>query len=387
MALQRPDGGDDHGRIRRETAVMTFQVPELFIADVRAEAGFSHMVVAQLQTHAVRYDRTLADGDIGKGTCVNEYGLAFDGLNKIRIDGFRHPCGHRTVHFQIGGGYRSAVAIVGNNDLAHAFPHILEVAGHGQNGHDFGRNRDIEARAHHEAVGLAVHTVHADDDVSERLAAEVHDPAHIDVGGVDVQTFHVRHLEQFFVIVVALVLHARGKGHHGEVVGVHDGVDVAGEAEGILGKRNALGKPPAGGRTLHAHGWTARRLADGGGGTLATSSESLHETDGRGGLALAEGGRRNGGDVDVFAVGSVVEPPEDRTVVNLAHDVAVGKQLAFEQSQIPADLIDCFHPGFRVLSNFPVRMLFRIKRHEHLLFGLDKKYGKGFRHPQTGLLL
>lgn len=159
--------------------------------------------------------------------------------------GFHHPCGHRAVHFEIGGGHGFAVAVVGHDDLAHALPEVLQILGDGENGHDFGRHGDVKAGTHHEPVGAPVGAVHADDDVAQGLAAEIHDPAHVHIGGVDVQAGHPRQLEQLFIIIIPLMLHTGSQRHHGEVMGVHHRVDIAGKTQGILRQRDALGKPAA----------------------------------------------------------------------------------------------------------------------------------------------
>ena len=58
------------------------------------------------------------------------------------------------------------------------------------------------------------------------------------------------------------MLHPRGQGHHGQVVGVGDGVDVAGEPDGEGRQRDALGQAAAGRRALDVEGRAAAGLAD-----------------------------------------------------------------------------------------------------------------------------
>jgi hypothetical protein len=52
---------------------------------------------------------------------------------------------------------------------------------------------------------------------------------------------------KLLVVVVALVLHAGGHGHHGQVVGVHDVVDVAGQPRenSVMGISRELPPPAA----------------------------------------------------------------------------------------------------------------------------------------------
>ena len=54
-------------------------------------------------------------------------------------------------------------------------------------------------------------------------------------------------LGQLLIGVVGLMLHPGGKRHHAQVVGVHDGVDITGQAKGELGQGNTLGQTAAGG--------------------------------------------------------------------------------------------------------------------------------------------
>ena len=159
------------------------------------------------------------------------------------------------------------------------------------------------------------------------------------------------------------MLHTRGEGHHSEVVGVGNGVDVASEAEGVLGERDALGKATASGRALHAHGGAARRLADGGGGQLAAAAKALHQTDGGGGLAFAQRSGGDGGNVDVLTVGLVGQTLQHSAVIDLAHVVAVGEQFAFLKAQLLAELVHRLHGFFGILGDFPVRVLLRIESH------------------------
>ena len=204
---------------------------------------------------------------------------------------------------------------------------------------------------------------HADDHIAQSLTAEVDDPVHAYVRRIDVQTRLTGKPEQFFIVVVAFMLHSGGEGDHGQIVGVGDGVDVAGKAEGILRKGNALGEAAAGGGTLGAHGGAAGRLTDGGGNFPAALGEALHESYGGGGLAFSEGSRSDGRHIDILTVGPVRQTGEHGLIVHLAHDVAVGKQFLVFKAQFSADLVNVFHAGFRVLGDFPVRVLLGIQSH------------------------
>ncbi len=70
-------GAHDDRAVRYQTAEAAFQIPELLEADVRPEAALRNMVILELQSHAVRNDRRLPDGYIGKGSGMDKNGLTF----------------------------------------------------------------------------------------------------------------------------------------------------------------------------------------------------------------------------------------------------------------------------------------------------------------------
>ena len=59
---------------------------------------------------------------------------------------------------------------------------------------------------------------------------------------MDIKSFQVAS-GQLFVAVIAFMLHAGSLSNHSEIVGIHNGVDVAGETQGKRRQRNVLGKP------------------------------------------------------------------------------------------------------------------------------------------------
>jgi hypothetical protein len=196
----------------------------------------------------------------------------------------------------------------GHGDVVEALFQVGQVADHGQDGHTLGTHGDAELGLHGEAVIAAAE---ADDDVAQGLGAEVDNPAHFHAGGVDVQAAHAGQAGQLLVVVVALVLHARGHGHHGQVVGVHDVVDVAGEPQGELGHGNQQGVAAAGRRSLDVHGGAAGRLTQGAAHVDTTHAQAFHQAAGGGAFAFTQGSRGDGGDFDVLAVGFVFETVDD----------------------------------------------------------------------------
>ncbi len=137
MAFETAHGCDNHSRIRRQPAVMTFEIPELFIADVSSKTGFRNMIFTELQANPVRDNRTLPNGDIGERPGMHKYGLPLHGLNKIWFKGVHHPGCHCAINFQIGRCYRLAPPVIGYNYGAHALTQIFQIPRNGQDGHDF----------------------------------------------------------------------------------------------------------------------------------------------------------------------------------------------------------------------------------------------------------
>ena len=145
--------------------------------------------------------------------------------------------------------------------------------------------------------------------------------------------------------VGALVEHpgVDARGH--EVVRRGDGVDVAGEVEVEVLHRHHLRVAAAGGAALDAEGRALRGLADAGEDALAElRAERLRETDRRGGLALAQGRGRDGGDVDVLALLAPVQP-----VAHVEMDLRLVApeqlQLADLEPRLLGDLLDGPQPG------------------------------------------
>ena len=109
-----------------------------------------------------------------------------------------------------------------------------------------------------------------------RLGAKIHDPAHLHARGVNVQAAHFAELGQLLVAIISFVLHARGERHHGQVVGVGNVVDVAGEAERKLRHGDQQGVPAARRRPLDIHGGPAGRLTQAAPHILAPLAQTLH---------------------------------------------------------------------------------------------------------------
>ena len=223
-------------------------------------------------------------------------------------------------------------------------------------------DRDAELALHQEAV---LRAADADDDVAQALRAEVEHPAHLDALGVDVQTLEVA-LGQLLVGVVALMLHAGVQRDHREVVGVHDIVDIARQAQRELGHRDQQGVSAAGRRALDVHGRAAGGLAQRAADVLAQLAEALDQAQRNGGLALAQRGGGDGGNLDELAVGLVLQALHDLDKVQL-RGLAVGDDLLGQKAQLLAEVINARERLFGFLRDLPVFVNGGIKHGRFLL--------------------
>jgi len=361
--LQGTDGGGKHGDVRLQAGVAAFHVPELLEADIGSEAGLGDVVFKELQGHPVGNDRRLADGDIGKGSGVDQTGVVLGGTHQGRIDGVAHEGGHGVAHFQVTAGHRFAALVEGHGDVVDPFLQVGQVGGDGQDGHQLGADGDAELGLHGVAVGT---TAEADDDITEGLGTEVDNPAEFHPGGVDVQPAHTGQPGQLLVVIVALMLHPGGHGDHPQVVGVHDVVDIAGEAEGKLGHRDQQGVAAARRGALDVHGRATGRLTQGTASQLTALAQTFHQAAGGGGLAFAQRGRGNRGHLDVLAVRLVFETIDDLQEIELGQ-AAHGQDFVFLQAQSVAPLLGGGHVFFGSLGNLPVLHIHCIKSHFILL--------------------
>ena len=162
------------------------------------------------------------------------------------------------------------------------------------------------------------------------------------------------------------MLHPGVERDHREVVRVGDRVDVAGEAERERGERHDLGESAAGGRALDVEGRAAGRLADAADHLLAEAAESLDEAERRRRLAFAERSRRNGGDVDVFALASGADALEDFGDVNLREELAVGVPFAVLEAKLRREVGGGPEGRLRRFRDLPVLQLRRVEFHRVL---------------------
>jgi len=252
--LESANGRREHGHMRLQTTVAALDIPELLKADIRRKPTLGDMIIEHLEADPVGNDGRLADGDVGKGSGVNHAGLILGGTHEGRIDGIAHPGGHGISHFQIAGCHGIAAPVKSYGDVVQAFLQVRQVSHDRQNRHQFGADGNPEFGLHHVSVHAAAH---ADDNVAQRLGTEIHDPAHFDPGGIDLQTTHPGEPLQLLVGVVPLVLHPGRKSHHGQIVRIHDIVDITGQPHGKFGHGDEQRIAPAGGSSFDIHGGPA----------------------------------------------------------------------------------------------------------------------------------
>ena len=214
VVLQRPHRGDEHDGVRREPTRATDDVEELLQPHVRAETGFRHDDVAELERDAIGDERVVAVRDVRKRPAVDKGGLALEGLDEVRLERVLEQDGHRTRSPQLVGGDRLAGERLADGDCAQAATQVGEVAGDGHDRHHLGGRRDVEARLARIAVRAAAE---ADDDVAERAVVHVEasppgDRERVDADPVAVQKVRLEHRRE-------------------KVVRGADRVDIAGEVE------------------------------------------------------------------------------------------------------------------------------------------------------------
>ena len=276
VGFEAPDGGDQHGGVGRKTRDPALDVEETLCAHVGAEARLGDEEVAGLDADLVGDDRGVARGDVAERSGVYERRRALEGLHQVRLDGFHQQHGHRPGGADVVGGDRCAVCGVAQHDASHAGSEVVQPGAEGEGGHHLGRGGDVEAGLSWDAIESAAES---GDDVAQRPVVDVEHSAPTDLVGV----------EAGFVAVEDVGVEDR----RAHVVGRGHGMHVAGEMEVERLHRHDLAVTATGGPALDAEGGTHRRLANGDGGRLADVVECLAETDGGGGLALAE---RSGGD-------------------------------------------------------------------------------------------
>ena len=266
------------------------------------------------------------------------------------IDGVPHPCGHGARHLQILGGHRSPLLIVGQHDPPDALPQILQIPRHGQNGHQLRADGDVGAGVH----GIAVHLplTQADAHFPQRLTAKIQHEAPLHPRRVDIQPPQPAS-GQRLVVIVALMLHPGVQRGHGQIVCVHDVVDVPRQSQRELGHGDQQRVAAAGGGALHVHGGAAGGLPQAAAYVGAQPSQALDQSQRRGGFPLAQRRGRDGCHLDIFPIRPVLQPLHNAQEVQLGR-LAVGQQLAGQQSQLFPEVLHTGQGTLRRRADLPV---------------------------------
>ena len=100
-------------------------------------------------------ERVVAVGDVGERPAVDEGALALQRLHEVRLDRVLEEDGHRAGRLQLLGDDGLALPRVADGDRAEPPAQVVQVAGHGQDGHDLGGRGDVVAGLARVAVRAA----------------------------------------------------------------------------------------------------------------------------------------------------------------------------------------------------------------------------------------
>ena len=285
VVLQRAHRRHHDDRVRAKPRHAALDIEELLRAEIRAEAGLRHAVVAELARDLRGRHAVAAVRNVRKGAAVHKGGRALERLHEVRLERVLQQRRHRALRLQIAGGHGLSVVGVAHDDARELRLQIHHVAGEAQHRHDLARHRDVKAVLARHAVGLAAETGH---DVSQLPVVHVHRAAPGDPARVDAE--HI-------ALLNVVVQHRRE-----QVVRRADGVEVAGEVEVDVLHRHHLRIAAAGGAALDAEHGAQRRLAQRDDDVLADAAQRVAQTDRRGRLALARGGGSDRRHEDELAV-------------------------------------------------------------------------------------
>ena len=324
--LERAHRGDDHDRVGLEPGGAALDVQEFLRAEVRAEAGLRHAVLAKLESHARGHDAVAAVGDVREGAAVHEGGRALERLHEVGLERVLQKRGHRADGLEIARGHGLIVIGVADDDAAQPLLEIGDGGGEAEHGHDLAGDGDVEAVLARGAVGLAAESVD-----HEAQLPVVHIDAALpgDLARVDAEA----------VALLDVVVEHGGQ----QVVGRADGVEVAGEVEIDVLHGHYLGVAAARRAALDAEHGAKRGLAQGDNDVLADAAQTVGQADGGRGLALARGRGRDGRDEDQPAIRLVALAQQSR--VDLGLPAAVLLQILFVDMRPRRDLGDGLHPA------------------------------------------
>ena len=283
--FQRAHRRHHDGGVRPQPGEPALDVQKLLRAEIRAEAGLRHGVVAAVHGHACGEHAVAPVRDVGKRPAMHERRRALERLHEVGLERVAQQCCHRAHGLEVARRDGPAVIRVAHDDAAQPRLQI----GHGlcqaEYGHDLTGGRDVKAVLVRHAVGPAAEPA---DDAAQLPVVHVHAAPPRDAPRVDAEG----------VALLDVVVEHGGE----QVVRRADGVKVAGEVQVDVLHRHDLRVAAAGRAALAPEHRAERRLAQRDGRVLPNAAQRVGQTDGRGRLALAGGRGRDGRDEDQFAL-------------------------------------------------------------------------------------
>lgn len=359
--LKGADGGDDDDDVGDEAGGAALDVEEALAAHGEVEAGFGDdktglggvvlvgLGTRELEGHLVGEDGAVADGDVGEGAGVDEYGCAFQTLHQVGLNGVLHEGGKSTTGTEVVGRDGVAASGAGNDHSAETLAHVGEVSAESENGHALTGDRNVEA-------GLAAMTLlggsSADSDAAEMSVVDVQDASPGDSLWVDIKAGELadfllgkiirvglvnaellqaaehdrRELSlavldrdqssvEGGILLSALVEHAGINSSGEEVVSSGDGVDITSQMHVELVHGNDLTVTTAGSTALDAERWALTWLTNvGKSKTTNMGAQGLSKTHGGGRLALTERGGGDTGNNNVATISAMIQALEKSKV-------------------------------------------------------------------------
>ena len=267
----------DHDHcVRSQAGHAALDIQELLRAEVRAEAGFGHCIIAHAHSHAGRHHGVAAVGDVREGTAVHEGRGAFQRLDEVGLQRIAQQGCHGAGRLQISGGHGLVVIGIGYDDPAQALLQVRHGGSQAEHRHDLACHGDIETVLAGRPVGPAAQSVHHEPQLA---VVHVHatlpgDLLHIDTKGVPLLDVVVQHRCE-------------------QVVRCADGVEVAGEVQVDILHGHDLSITAARCAALDAKDRAKARFPQRHGHILADPGQAVRQADRRGGLALACRSRRD----------------------------------------------------------------------------------------------
>ena len=128
------------------TGVAALDIQKLLCAQIGTETGLSDGIVGQRKAQLGSQHAVAAVGDVGKGTAVDDGGVVFQRLYKVRVQRVLQQGGHGTGSTDLTGSDGLAVVGVGAYDLGKTLLQIRNAGGKAENCHHLAGNRVIFMR-------------------------------------------------------------------------------------------------------------------------------------------------------------------------------------------------------------------------------------------------